>query len=326
MEPLLHIYSLGSFELHYPADSDGPMEPLRMPATLKSQALLAYLLVHRRWPHSRAQADLFWGDRPERKARRSLSTALWQIHRCLPRADLLLCTATSVQFDPRASLWLDIQAFETLAAQPDLVSQQGAVDLYRGDFLNDFYDDWVISERSRLESLLLDVLARLMAAQEALGDHAAALAAARQLLDRDPLREDAHRIAMRAHCQLGQRHAALSQYLICQQALRSLPPALAAAACAAVPGWVVAQVTRLAPDLLGQASELPGMASGQGGEEQERLFEAVSHFLAQLADQQPLLLILEDLHWASDSTLQLLHYLARHLVGQPLLLVGTVRP
>jgi predicted ATPase len=110
------------------------------------------------------------------------------------------------------------------------------------------------------------------------------------------------------------------------EALHSLPLALASAACAAVPGWVVAQVTRLAPDLLGQASELPGMASGQGGEEQERLFEAVSHFLAQLTDQQPLLLILEDLHWASDSTLQLLHYLARHLVGQPLLLVGTVRP
>ena len=46
------------------------------------------------------------------------------------------------------------------------------------------------------------------------------------------------------------------------EALRSLPPALAAAASAAVPGWIVAQVTRLAPDLFGQAPELPGTASG----------------------------------------------------------------
>ena len=272
----------------------------------------------------------------------------------------------------------------------------------------------MISERYRLESFFLDALARLMAAQEALGDHSAALAAARQLLDKDPLREDAHRMAMRAQCHLGQRHAALSQYRTCKQllrqeldaepmaetqalyrailegrfacaaglggtaavvpashkpaqgrspldaaariplvgreqelaclaeawqaalagqcslllisgeagvgktrlaqefadqqrwhgmrvvqgrcyeferllpyqpvaeALRSLPPALAAAASAAVPGWIIAQVTRLAPDLFGQAPELPGTASGQGAEEQERLFEAVSHFFAQL--------------------------------------------
>ena len=36
--------------------------------------------------------------------------------------------------------------------------------------------------------------------------------------------------------------------------------------------------------------------------------------------------MLEDLHWATDSTLQLLHYLARAIVAQPLLIVGTLRP
>ena len=50
---------------------------LLMPATLKSQSLLAYLIVHRRRPHGRDHlAELFWGDRPKHKARRSLSTAL----------------------------------------------------------------------------------------------------------------------------------------------------------------------------------------------------------------------------------------------------------
>jgi DNA-binding SARP family transcriptional activator len=192
-----------------------------MPATLKSQSLLAYLIVRRHQSHSRDRlAELFWGDRPERKARRSLSTALWQIHRCLPREDLLLCTATSIQFNPKTPLWLDVQAFETQAAQPDLANLQAAADLYRGDFLNGFFDDWVISERYRLESIFLDTLAQLMAAQEALGEYAAALATAGQLLDKDPLREDAHRMAMRVQCHLGRRHAALSQYQSCQQMLR----------------------------------------------------------------------------------------------------------
>ena len=221
MEPSLLIHLLGCFEIQYPGDKDELPQPLLMPATLKSQSLLAYLIVHRRQPHSRDHlAELFWGDRPERKARRSLSTALWQIHRCLCRDDFLLCTPASVQFNPETPLWLDVQAFEAEAARPAPASLHAAVDLYRGDFLNNFYDDWVISERYRLESIFLDVLARLMAAREALGDYSAALATARQLLYRDPLREDAHRMVMRAHCHLGQRHAALSQYRSCQRSLR----------------------------------------------------------------------------------------------------------
>jgi DNA-binding SARP family transcriptional activator/predicted ATPase len=460
MLPHLIAWFFGRFELQYARNRDGPCQSLLLPPTLKSQSLLAYLIAFRHQAHTRERlAESFWGDRPERRARRSLSTALWQIHHCLPHPDFVRSTATTLQFDPTLPLWLDVQAFEAQAAQPDLANLQAAIDLYRGDFLSGFCDEWVISERYRLESLWLDVLARLMAARETLGDQAGALAAARQILDKDPLREDAHRMVMRTQCQLGQRYAALAQYRACQQLLRqeldtapmaetqalyraivegrfacapsapegmaavavvshppvqgrspldatarfplvgreqelaglaetwqaalagqcslllisgeagvgktrlaqefadqqrwqnvrvllgpcyeferllpyqpvvealhALPRAVADAACAAVPGWVSNQVARLAPGLVGHTPDAPGSTSGQDGADQERLFEGVAHFLAQLAVQQPLLLILEDLHWASDSTLHLLHYLARHLVVSPLLLVGTLRP
>ena len=39
-----------------------------------------------------------------------------------------------------------------------------------------------------------------------------------------------------------------------------------------------------------------------------------------------LLLVLEDLHWATESTLGLLHYLTRHLTSRPALLAGKARP
>ena len=45
-----------------------------------------------------------------------------------------------------------------------------------------------------------------------------------------------------------------------------------------------------------------------------------------LLTQNPVVMLLEDLHWAGESTLHMLHYLVRHLAGQPLLLVGTYRP
>lgn len=84
------------------------------PPTLKSQSLLAYLVLYRDRPHSRERlADLYWGDRPERKAHASLSTALWHLRRCLPNEALILSDPHSVQFDPQADLWIDVDEFES---------------------------------------------------------------------------------------------------------------------------------------------------------------------------------------------------------------------
>ncbi len=469
MTPELQVRCLGRLNLRCCEAPEGAASDLPLPATLKAQSLLAYLVAHRDRPQGRDHlAELFSGDRPEHNARRSLATALWQIRHCLPSDEFILADTANVQLNPHRAFWLDVAEFEKLArprtAPAHVSALQQAVALYRGEFLDGFYDDWVLSERYRLESLYCDTLAGLMAAREALGEHEAVLAVALRLLEQDSLREDAHRAAMRAYCRLGQRQAALAQYGRCQEmlraelgiepmaetlalrqtiiegrvacapgttvaipvapqhrelarrgrrcilwmsagqiplvgreqelafladgwqaalrgdcrlllvsgeagvgktrlaqafadqqrwqgvrvlqgrcyeferllpyqpmaeALKSLPPAVAAAVSATLPEWIIAQVSRLAPEFCGQALALSGTASapqGVQGEAQGRLFEAVSRFLAQLAGQTPLLLVLEDLHWATDSTLQLLHYLARADVAQPLLMVGTLRP
>ena len=61
--------------------------------------------------------------------------------------------------------------------------------------------------------------------------------------------------------------------------------------------------------------------------EQERLhlWEATLWLLNTLSQATPLLLVLDDLHWTDDSSLELLAYLARHLQDQRVLLVGTCR-
>lgn len=45
-----------------------------------------------------------------------------------------------------------------------------------------------------------------------------------------------------------------------------------------------------------------------------------------LTDERPLLLVLEDLHWADASTVELLTHLARRTEPARLLVVGTYRP
>jgi DNA-binding CsgD family transcriptional regulator len=60
--------------------------------------------------------------------------------------------------------------------------------------------------------------------------------------------------------------------------------------------------------------------------EKTRLFEAVARLLERLARESPVLLFLDDLHWADPASIELLHYLTRGIADQAVLVLGTYRP
>jgi DNA-binding SARP family transcriptional activator/ATP/maltotriose-dependent transcriptional regulator MalT len=83
------------------------------------------------------------------------------------------------------------------------------------------------------------------------------------------------------------------------------------------------------PNLLGELQTVMGRRRArpqQTGVDQERIFEEVAHLLQTMSSTQPLLLILDDLHWADVSSLSLLFHLGRHLPDSKLLLLGAYRP
>src|SRR5262249_31412462 len=59
--------------------------------------------------------------------------------------------------------------------------------------------------------------------------------------------------------------------------------------------------------------------------EKSRVFDQVTGWLLDRAAAAPLVLVLEDLHWADDPTLELLRYLARNAGGSRLLIVASHR-
>jgi DNA-binding SARP family transcriptional activator len=82
------------------------------------------------------------------------------------------------------------------------------------------------------------------------------------------------------------------------------------------------------------ASLLPEIATllgppppGRGSVEMERrrAFEAVRAFLRGLAERSPVLLFVDDLQYAGQSTVELMHFLGRETAGTRLLMVATVR-
>lgn len=86
-----------------------------------------------------------------------------------------------------------------------------------------------------------------------------------------------------------------------------------------------AELTALVPELLDRFPDLAGATAGAADLERHRLFEAVATMLGGSEDERPVVLFLEDLHWADAPTLVLLRYLIRRPVRWPIFLVGTYR-
>jgi eukaryotic-like serine/threonine-protein kinase len=87
---------------------------------------------------------------------------------------------------------------------------------------------------------------------------------------------------------------------------------------AAIIGQVVSEVRERLPGL----PEPPSLTPEQG---RFRLFDSVTTFLKNAANRQPLVLVLDDLHWADKASLLLLQFLAREMRSARLLVIGTYR-
>lgn len=97
------------------------------------------------------------------------------------------------------------------------------------------------------------------------------------------------------------------------------------------PYWPWSQVLRatgLPAGELGEAGRLVGAAapaSGDAADDRFRLFDAVGRCLTPLASRRPVAVVIDDLHWADESSLDLLSFLARTLSASPVLLAGAYR-
>jgi predicted ATPase len=80
--------------------------------------------------------------------------------------------------------------------------------------------------------------------------------------------------------------------------------------------------------LLGEVpSGAPDLTSDQSGEPVEafQLYDAVTTALVSVSQRRPVVVVLDDLHWADTASLRLLEFAAQHIWFERLLLVGTYR-
>jgi serine/threonine protein kinase/predicted ATPase len=134
----------------------------------------------------------------------------------------------------------------------------------------------------------------------------------------------------RPHCagrgRCSERLAGAEAYLPFLEALDSLLQGDGGAAAAQLlkllaPTWYV----QLVP-LANTDPSLPGVRFEVGGAPQERLKRELCAFLQEVSRLRPLVLFLDDVHWADPSSADLLAYLGSSCARLPLLVVLTYRP
>ena len=108
---------------------------------------------------------------------------------------------------------------------------------------------------------------------------------------------------------------------ILEQMVRELPANVLREAL----GDAAGDVARLVPEIHRVAGDIPPPAELTPEQQRRVLFNAVLDLFRRLGARQPVVLLLDDLHWADEATLGLLQHLAPQLVGLPVLVLGTYR-
>ncbi len=229
----LNIHLLGKFSVEYEARVLNVFSPCKL------QELFSYLLLYRDRPHSREiLAGQLWGDSTKEKSRKYLRQALWHLQTALDMKGngevpgvCLRVEHDWVQIDTNRMMWLDVavleRAFTLVQDVPgcDLDSEQAtslqvAAELYRGDLLEGWYQDWCLFERELLQNKYLLILDKLLGYCLSHHEYDAGQHYGSLILRYDRARESTHRQLMRLLQRAGDRTGALRQYERCVAALR----------------------------------------------------------------------------------------------------------
>jgi DNA-binding SARP family transcriptional activator len=224
----------------------GPVEIYRDPAkpfaadawtTKRARDILCFIASRR---HRRASKDAiidtFWGESELEVIEKNFHPTVSHIRKALNsnqplKQNFLLYRDGDYMINPEFSYRIDTEDFDRLVSEGEAArrarefercinSYEQAIAIYRGEFMQGSYDEWVEEQRSYYREQYLRMLEALAAVAQKTEDWSRSLKLAQQILRDDPFREDIHCLIMRAHAALGNRVAVKDQYETLRRLLR----------------------------------------------------------------------------------------------------------
>ena len=159
---MLQVRLFGQFDVR----ADGKRVAI---ASRAGQSLLAYLLLSAGTAHRRERlAGLLWPDISDDRARRNLRQELWRVRKAIgsqldAQSDIIQADEYTVTFNRAADYWLDVAQLDRPVAPDEALSDLiNQLQLYQGELLPGFYDDWIVLERERLQAQFENKMKRLL--------------------------------------------------------------------------------------------------------------------------------------------------------------------
>lgn len=223
----IRVHMFGSFRLYVGDCKLGAEVPAQVRTALK------YLFSHRKHLTRRDELiDLFWPEANPGVVGTRLRVLMHSLRKYVP-AELVVNSNGHFQINPEVSLWVDVEEFEQgwhagwrLAragrTQEALAEYERVEALYTGDYLeDDVYADWTLLRRETLRDAYATILTMLASISFSEGDYSGSIIWAQKLLSQDNCREDAYRLLISSHMQLGQQTRARHWYSLCVRTLQS---------------------------------------------------------------------------------------------------------
>jgi predicted ATPase/DNA-binding SARP family transcriptional activator len=201
--------------------------------TQKAASLLAYLAYHLQQAHPReVLIEMLWPGVEPASGRNRLRMALTFLRHPLeppgvPAGAVLIADRTSVRLNPFA-VTTDVSEFQTALRQAAGAESNDArtrhltqaLELYRGELLPGFYDDWVQTEQMRLTEQFLQAIRQVIACFMKADNLDGALYYALHAVSLDPLNEESRLDVIRLYAAADRPREALHQYRQLERILR----------------------------------------------------------------------------------------------------------
>lgn len=235
-----------------------------------------------------------------------------------------------------------------------------AAELYAGDFLSEVQEAWVLTEQERLRSRLKGALERLVNLAEGQGDYGSSVRYARRLQELDPRHAATFRRLVHLYVLSGERADALRVLNRCfetavqgQGTLVFISGEAGIGKTSLASAWGETSRSHGATFMVGRCFErgvappfapwpdllvslqlsadpsvdAPAGFLGNAPSTQSiyPLVQEIVGLMQTVAVRQPLVLLLDDLHWADQDSLDVLESLSRHLDKLRLLILATYR-
>jgi WD40 repeat protein/serine/threonine protein kinase len=213
--------------------------------TRLAQAILIYLVVQPERHRREHLMSLFWPDLPQASAQQNLRQNLYLLRQSIAAVDtrdgrsmvpLLLAERDFLQLNPMAAVHVDVRRLDALLdrIEPGSEELHEVVELYRGDFLADFYlpystpfEEWTTGRRETYRRRVMEVMGLLVDRALVAGEYEDAENIIRRQLAIDPLHEAANRRLIETLARREQRNAAISHFEAYRELLHrdlQLPP------------------------------------------------------------------------------------------------------